>query len=389
MENLRVLARATPEDKLLLTVGLKNLENRVAVVGEGINDVEAFKEAHVSFAMGSGASFARNNASVVLTTNNFESVMKAIMWGRNIYTNMQRFLVFQMTCNIAIVITLFFGNIFLIESPLNAVQLIWINLIMDILGALALASTRPTTEGAREPINEDKLLEPHHYRSIYINAIWMLLMMVLIMVFGKAMFDLEYHHTDQIVDQEEVAVLDEAGNPTGKFNDQLTSGAVAKKEHFTIIWNTFIFLQFFNMINAREVSAGKMNMFSNLHRNFMMLFILVLIVAVQWLCCFFWIGEIFEVSNLEETEMFTTGVAIGGSVLLSNILTKFLPKNIAAKLPTLDESKAIGEDSKLMQAYNTQAQAKVVVKKDKTPSVTASGEDDGYTNLGVDDTNTV
>merc|ERR1711990_703620 len=105
---------------------------------------------------------------------------------------MQRLLVFQMTCNIGIVSTMILGNIYIFESPINAVQLIWINLIMDILGALALASTRPTTETARTPIKTDTLMEHHHYRAIYLNGIWMFLMMVIVIVFHKPMYDLSY-----------------------------------------------------------------------------------------------------------------------------------------------------------------------------------------------------
>jgi Ca2+ transporting ATPase len=146
MQDLKVIARATPEDKILLTVGLQAINgNKVAIIGESINDIPAFKQADVSFAMGSGSSIARNNASIVLATDEFESVMRSVMWGRNIYLNMQRFLTFQMTCSFACLITIVIGYCFLFESPLNAVQLIWINLIMDIFGALALSATRPTT----------------------------------------------------------------------------------------------------------------------------------------------------------------------------------------------------------------------------------------------------
>jgi len=193
MGNLKVLARATPEDKLLVTVGLKAREGtRVAVIGEGINDVPAFREASVAFAMGSGCSLARNNSSIILTSDDFESVMRAIMWGRNIYTNMQRFLTFQMTCNISVVITLVVGNIFLTESPLNAVQLIWVNLIMDILGAIALGTTKPTTQGALEPIDNTQLMTRNHYRKIYTGALWSFLMMTLV-IFGRGMlYGLDY-----------------------------------------------------------------------------------------------------------------------------------------------------------------------------------------------------
>ena len=145
IENLKVLGRATPEDKLLLTVGLQNMDQakKVAVVGDGINDLEALAQANVSFAMGGGKSISRNNASMVLTNNDFNSVTKAVQWGRNIYCNIRKFLQFQITCNLAAILTIIIGTIFLTESPLGPTQLIWINLIMDTLGAMALATAPP------------------------------------------------------------------------------------------------------------------------------------------------------------------------------------------------------------------------------------------------------
>jgi P-type E1-E2 ATPase len=92
MDTLQVLARANPQDKLLVTAGLKNQGKQVAVIGDGLNDVPAFKAADVSFSMMSGTAFARSNSSMVLTTNDFESCLRAVMWGRNIYTNIKRFL---------------------------------------------------------------------------------------------------------------------------------------------------------------------------------------------------------------------------------------------------------------------------------------------------------
>lgn len=150
VDSLKVIGRAEPEDKLRLVVALKNVQNyddekdrKIGIVGEGINDLDAFKAADVSFAVQSGTSVARNNASMILRTNDFDSCLQAVKWGRNIYMNVRRFLQFQITCNFALIIVMIVSYCTLTEGALNATQLIYINLIMDVLGALALASTRP------------------------------------------------------------------------------------------------------------------------------------------------------------------------------------------------------------------------------------------------------
>lgn len=158
---MRVITRASPAEKLLIVVGLQDMDDqKVAIVGDGIAELEAFDRADVSFAMGSGSSINRNYASIVVTDDNVESIMRAFMWGRNIWLNVQRFLTFQMTCNFAVLITIVVGYCYITESPINAVQLIWINLIMDILGAIALSSVRPNTDDACQPIVADKVLHP-------------------------------------------------------------------------------------------------------------------------------------------------------------------------------------------------------------------------------------
>ncbi len=168
IENLKVIGRAEPQDKLRLVAGLRGMnrddedlpQRRVGVVGEGINDVEAFRAADVSFAVAEGTSYARNNASMILQTNDFDSCMRAVMWGRNIYMNVQRFLQFQITCCLTVLIVVIVSFITMTESVLNPVQLIWINLIMDILGALALASTRPTTDIAKYQAGQGNIMTP-------------------------------------------------------------------------------------------------------------------------------------------------------------------------------------------------------------------------------------
>jgi len=283
IQTLKVIGRAEPEDKRRLIAGLKGMQGnheegeslrKVAVVGEGINDVEAFKAADVSFALQDGTSIARNNASMVLRSNDFDSAMRAVMWGRNLYMNVQRFLQFQITCNLAVLVVVMVSTITMTESVLNAVQLIYINLIMDILGALALASTRPTTDIAEYQAGQGNIMTLPMYRQIFGGMIAMVAVMMVIMYCGESIFDLDYNMVDSSL--------------TGD-----------KRIHYTLIFNTFIFLQVFNLINCRDVTADKSHGFSNLLRNKMTWFVLLIIIGVQWAACFTFFGKaIFKTSGV-------------------------------------------------------------------------------------------
>jgi magnesium-transporting ATPase (P-type) len=210
---LKVLGRAEPEDKLRLVAGLRGMteeieqeaedeegqaesisipSRRVAVVGEGINDIDAFAAANVSFALQHGSSFARNNASMILQTNDFDSCMRAVMWGRNIYMNVQRFLQFQITANFSVLVVVIVSYLTLTQSALNPVQLIYINLIMDIFGALALSATRPQTDLAKFAAGQGNIMSPYMYRQIFGVTIYMIAIMMVVMYCGKSIFDLSY-----------------------------------------------------------------------------------------------------------------------------------------------------------------------------------------------------
>lgn len=115
------MGRAIPYDKHLLVVGLKELGKNVAVTGDGINDVDALKAADVGFAMGSGVSIAKDAADMILISDNFEATMNAVMWGRNIYQNVRKFLQFQVTVNFSVLLIIFIGAVFKGQSPFNAV----------------------------------------------------------------------------------------------------------------------------------------------------------------------------------------------------------------------------------------------------------------------------
>jgi len=147
MPYLKVLARSRPEDKYLLVTGLRQMGEVVAVTGDGTNDAPALKKADVGFAMGkTGTDVCKDAADILITDDNFSSIVKAAMWGRNVYDNIQRFLQFQLTVNVGALIITFIGSVITKETPLKPIQLLWVNLIMDSLGALALATELPKPE---------------------------------------------------------------------------------------------------------------------------------------------------------------------------------------------------------------------------------------------------
>ena len=144
-KKLKVLARSSPEDKYLLVTGLRDEGNVVAVTGDGTNDAPALNKADVGFSMGlTGTDVAKNASDIVLTDDNFCSVLTAVKYGRNIFDSVRKFLQFQLTVNIVALFIVFSGAIIFEDPPLTSVQMLWVNLIMDTFAALALATEAPS-----------------------------------------------------------------------------------------------------------------------------------------------------------------------------------------------------------------------------------------------------
>lgn len=150
-KNLKVLARSRPNDKYIMVAGLRQLGDIVAVTGDGTNDAPALRKADVGFAMNTGTQVAHTAADIIIQDDNFASIVKACKWGRNVYDNIRRFLQFQLTVNVVALITSFIGSVIMWESPLAAIQLLWVNLIMDSLASLALATEEPKESLLKRP----------------------------------------------------------------------------------------------------------------------------------------------------------------------------------------------------------------------------------------------
>ncbi|EGD82982.1 P-type ATPase [Salpingoeca rosetta] len=229
---LRVLARCSPSDKYNLVKGLIRAGEVVAVTGDGTNDGPALSEADVGFAMGiAGTDVAKNASDIIITDDNFSSIVKAISWGRNVYDSISKFLVFQLTVNVVAVLVAFIGACALRTSPLRAVQLLWVNLIMDTFAALALATEQPTPDLLkRKPYGRNKaLLSRIMIRQIGGHSIYQLAVILFLVFYGDKMFDI----------------------PNG--GDLATGTPESPSQHFTIVFNTFVWMQIFNEINARVI----------------------------------------------------------------------------------------------------------------------------------------
>ncbi|XP_053233621.1 plasma membrane calcium-transporting ATPase 2 isoform X1 [Podarcis raffonei] len=245
---LRVLARSSPTDKHTLVKGIidsTQVEQRqvVAVTGDGTNDGPALKKADVGFAMGiAGTDVAKEASDIILTDDNFSSIVKAVMWGRNVYDSISKFLQFQLTVNVVAVIVAFTGACITQDSPLKAVQMLWVNLIMDTFASLALA-TEPPTESLllRKPYGRNKpLISRTMMKNILGHAVYQLTLIFTLLFVGEKMFEID----------------------SGR-NAPLHS---PPSEHYTIIFNTFVMMQLFNEINARKIH-GERNVFDGIFRN--------------------------------------------------------------------------------------------------------------------------
>uniref|UniRef100_A0A8C2Z931 Calcium-transporting ATPase n=1 Tax=Cyclopterus lumpus TaxID=8103 RepID=A0A8C2Z931_CYCLU len=245
---LRVLARSSPTDKHTLVKGIIDstvIEQRqvVAVTGDGTNDGPALKKADVGFAMGiAGTDVAKEASDIILTDDNFSSIVKAVMWGRNVYDSISKFLQFQLTVNVVAVIVAFTGACITQDSPLKAVQMLWVNLIMDTFASLALA-TEPPTEALllRKPYGRNKpLISRTMMKNILGQGVFQLIIIFTLLFAGEKIFDID--------------------------SGRNTPLHAPPSEHYTIVFNTFVLMQLFNEINARKIH-GERNVFEGIFNN--------------------------------------------------------------------------------------------------------------------------
>jgi len=321
---LKVIARASPEDKFILVFGLKELGNIVAVTGDGTNDAPALKQAHGGFAMGiRGTDIAKDAADVVLLDDSFSSIVTACKYGRNIYDCIRKFVQFQLTTNVVAVFMTFLGGIILKDSPLNAIQMLWVNLIMDSFASLALATEDPTDALLdRKPYSRDaSILTPMMLLNIFSQSIFQVIVLTVIIFYGDYIF----------------------GVPSDRELEHFTWNNV-NGYHFTIFFNIFVYMQVFNSINARKLQKNEYNVFTGIMGNWLYLLIQGIIIVGQIILVTFG-GRAVRTHALSVTQHFHC-LLIASMTLVWGLFVKLLPIDVSEKVDEDDEKKKVPDTFK-------------------------------------------
>lgn len=278
--DLKIIARARPMDKKRLVEALQAHNQVVAVTGDGTNDAPALKTANVGLSMGDGTSVAKEASDITIIDNSFGSIARAVMWGRSLYLNIQRFILFQLTVNVAACLTVLFGAFTGTESPLTVTQMLWVNLILDTFAAMALASLPPSPQVMNaKPRDRSAFIITSHMkrRIISTGGLFFLLMMVLLYLFRHADVEslLQPWHLD--------------------FS---SSGHISPYE-LSLFFTLFVMLQFWNLFNARAFGTGR-SAFHMAHCDGFV-FIALLILVGQYLIVTFG-GTMFSVVPLKAAD---------------------------------------------------------------------------------------
>ncbi|KAL4460329.1 hypothetical protein ABPG74_000080 [Tetrahymena malaccensis] len=304
IQDLRVLARSSPEDKFLLVTGLQKCDSVVAVTGDGTNDAPALKKADIGFAMGiSGTEVAKEAAGIILIDDNFSSTITAIKWGRNIFDCIRKFLQFQLTINVVALFMAFLGGLVFRESPFNTIQILWVNLMQDTMAALALATEPPNDELLkRKPVKRtDAIVTPTMWKGIILQSIYQIVVLCVILFKGPSLFDVE----------------------NGIQNKDWTE---ENGVHLTMFFNIFVFLSVFNEINCRKLKPSEINVFQGFFNNPLFLFIIVSTIFVQILMVQLG-GRVAKCSPLS-FEQNLICILVGASSVVAGIVIKLLPSQL-------------------------------------------------------------
>lgn len=291
--DIQVMARSMPLDKYtLVNNSRKKLEQVVAVTGDGTNDAPALREADIGLAMGiAGTEVAKSNADVIILDDNFTTIVNVVKWGRAVYINIQKFVQFQLTVNIVALMINFASACIIGSAPLTAVQLLWVNMIMDTLGALALATEPPNDELLNKPPvgRREGFISKTMWRNIIGQAIYQLTVLAVLTFDGERILRL--------------------------------SGSDASSVLTTFIFNTFVFCQVFNEINSRDIE--KINVFRGIFSSWIFIGVMVSTVIFQAVIVEF-LGDFASTVPLSG-QLWLLSIAIGAITMPVSVILKCIP----------------------------------------------------------------
>lgn len=269
VQSLRVMSRARPTDKQRLVNLLQRHGEVVAVTGDGTNDAPALNHAHVGLSLGSGTSVAKNASDITLIDDSFNSIVKAVMWGRSLYKNIQRFLYFQLVVNVAALLLVLAGSAIGTELPLTVTQILWINLIMDTFAAMALASLPPSAEVMKsKPRRQTDFILTHRIQwAIIVVGLLMFAPMLAFLVWCER---------------------------------EMGANAGMDVHELTLFFTTFVMLQWWNLLNAKALGSDH-SAFHQLLSDRTLLLVMLLVLVGQWFIVTFG-GEMFRVTPLSLKE---------------------------------------------------------------------------------------
>ncbi|CAN4106603.1 unnamed protein product [Withania somnifera] len=290
---IQVMARSSPTDKHVLVKNLRGMfKEVVAVTGDGTNDAPALHESDIGLAMGiAGTEVAKESADIIVLDDNFSTIVNVAKWGRSVYINIQKFVQFQLTVNVVALMINFISACASGSAPLTAVQLLWVNLIMDTLGALALA-TEPPHDGlmSRPPVGRDvSFITKIMWRNIIGHSIYQLAVLLAFNFAGKQILRLEGSDSTTVLN--------------------------------TFIFNTFVFCQVFNEINSREME--KINIFRGIFSSWIFIGVMLATVAFQVVIVEF-LGTFASTTPLS-WQLWLMSVLIGAASLIIAVILKLIP----------------------------------------------------------------
>lgn len=306
--HIGIVSRARPMDKRRLVEALTRNGQVVAVTGDGTNDAPALKAAHVGLSMGDGTSVAKETSEITILDNSFASIARAVMWGRSLYRNIRRFLLFQLTINVVACLVVMVGAFWGTQSPLSVTQMLWVNLIMDTFAALALASLPPEHEVMRIPPRRAGEAIVSRQMWLRIIAVGALFTAMLLGLFGL------FHTKDISSANGLFNIFDWQPQPVG-------SQPLSLYEE-SLFFTYFVFLQFWNLFNVRVFGTSR-SALTGLLKCRGLLFVAVVILVGQYLLVEFG-GDLVGTKHLDSDDWITAFISTSLVLWLGEIARAFL-----------------------------------------------------------------